>query len=120
MNFLTKQRERQTENELIVTSGMDSETIWDEDVHQLYLKWIANKDLLCSTGNSVQCYGAAWVGVEFGREWIHVYLWLESLHCSPKTITILFISYTLTENKKFIIKKEKVSSRGALSGLSPC
>lgn len=44
MNELSyKQRERQTENELIVTSGMDSETVWDEDVHQLYLKWIANK-----------------------------------------------------------------------------
>ena len=42
----------------------------------LYLKWIANKDLLYSTGNSVQCYVAAWIGRAFGREWIHVYAWL--------------------------------------------
>ena len=31
----------------------------------------------------------------------------ESLHCSPKTIPILFIDYTPTENKKFIIKKRE-------------
>ena len=28
----------------------------------LYLKWITDKDLLSSTGNSAQCYVAAWVG----------------------------------------------------------
>ena len=38
----------------------------------LYLKWIANKDLLCSTGNSAQCYGAAWMGGDFGGECMHV------------------------------------------------
>ena len=27
----------------------------------LYLKWIANKDLLYSTGKSVQCRVAAWL-----------------------------------------------------------
>ena len=42
----------------------------------LYLKWITNKDLLYSTGNSAQCYVAAWVGGEFGREWIQVCVWL--------------------------------------------
>ena len=42
----------------------------------LYLKWIANKDLLYSTGNSAQCYVAAWMGGQFGGEWIHVYVWL--------------------------------------------
>ena len=40
----------------------------------LYLKWITNKDLLYSTWNSAQCYVAAWMGWEFGGEWIHVYL----------------------------------------------
>ena len=49
--------------------GMDTYT-W------LYLKWITNKDLLYSTGDSVQCYVAAWMGGEFGGEWIHVYAWL--------------------------------------------
>ena len=42
----------------------------------LYLKWITNKVLLYSTGNSAQCYMAAWMGGEFGGEWIHVYVWL--------------------------------------------
>ena len=55
----------------------------------LYLKWITNKDLLYSAGNSTQCYVAAWMGGEFGGEWILVYIWLSSLHSSPETITIL-------------------------------
>ena len=41
----------------------------------LYLKWITNKDLLWSAGNSAPNYVAAWMGGEFGREWIHVYLY---------------------------------------------
>ena len=40
----------------------------------LYLKQITNEDLLYSTGNSAQCYVAAWMPVWFGREWIHVYV----------------------------------------------
>ena len=62
--------------------GMDVYTL-------LYLKWIANKDLLQTTGNSAQCYVAAWMGGEFGAEWIHVHVWLspfsvhlkQSQHC---------------------------------------
>ena len=38
-----------------------------------YLKWITNKDLLQSPGNSAQCYVAAWMGGEFRGECIHVY-----------------------------------------------
>ena len=38
----------------------------------LYLKWISNVVLLCNTGNSAQGYVAAWMGGEFGGEWIHV------------------------------------------------
>ena len=61
-----------------------------------------HKDLLCSTGSSVQCYMAARVGGEFGREWIHAYMWLSlfavhlklSQHC-------LLIGYTLIQNKTF-------------------
>ncbi|CAM9781916.1 unnamed protein product [Rangifer tarandus platyrhynchus] len=40
----------------------------------LYLKQLTNKDLLCGTRGSAQCYVAAWVGGEFWREWIHVYV----------------------------------------------
>ena len=39
---------------------------------QLYLKWITNKDLLFTTGNSAQCYVVAWG--EFQGEWIYVYV----------------------------------------------
>ena len=66
----------------------------------LYLKWITSKDLLYSTWNSIQCYVAAWMGGEFGGEWILVYVWLSSLHSLPETITTL-ISYSLIQNKKF-------------------
>ena len=49
--------------------GMDMYTL-------LSLKWITNRDPLCSTGNSAQCCVAAWMGGESGGEWIHVYVWL--------------------------------------------
>ena len=56
----------------------------------LYLKWITNKDLLYSTGNSAHCYVAAWMGGESGGERMHVFVWLSpfavhlklSQHCS--------------------------------------
>ena len=42
----------------------------------LHSKWITTKDLLYSTRNSAQCNVAAWMGEEFGGEWLHVYVWL--------------------------------------------
>jgi len=33
------------------------------------------------TGNSAQCYVAAWMGEGFGGEWIHIYVWV-----SPFTV----------------------------------
>jgi len=45
--------------------GVDKYTV-------LHLKWITNKVLLYSTGNSARCYVAAWMGGKFGQEWIHV------------------------------------------------
>ena len=73
--------------------GMDMYTL-------LYLIWITSKVLLSSTGNSGQRYVAAWVGGEFGGEWIHVCVWLSpfsvylklSQHC-------LLIVYTPIQNK---------------------
>ena len=38
----------------------------------LYLKQITNKDLLYSTGNPAQCCVPAWMGGEFGGEWMYV------------------------------------------------
>ena len=69
------------ENKLMVNSeegcgdGMDGE-FGMVMYTLLYLKWITNKDLLYSAGNSAQCYVAAWMGGEFGGEWIHEYVWL--------------------------------------------
>ena len=40
------------------------------------LNQILNKGLLYSTGNSAQCYLAAWMGGEFEEEGIYVYVWL--------------------------------------------
>ena len=48
--------------------GMDRYTL-------LYLKWITNKDLLYSIGNSAQCYVAAWMEGKFWGEWIYVSVW---------------------------------------------
>ena len=55
----------------------------------LYLKWITNKDLLYSTWNSTQYYVEAWMGREFGKEWIHAYVRL-----SPFDSITLLISST--------------------------
>ena len=77
---------------------------------QIYLQWITNKDLLYSTGDSAQCYVAAWMGGEFGGEWIRVDMAV-SLCCSPETITTLFINY----NPKQKVLKIKKKSGPALS-----
>ena len=52
---------------IVRESGMDMDTL-------LYLTWRISKDLLDSTGNSAQCHVAAWLGVQFRGEWIHVYI----------------------------------------------
>ena len=41
----------------------------------LCLKWITDKDLPYSTGNSAQCYVAAWMGGEFGGDNGHVFMY---------------------------------------------
>ena len=80
--------------------GMDTYTL-------LYLKWMTNKNLLYSTGNSAQCYVAAWMGGEFGGEWVHVYVWLNPFAVHLKPSHCLWISCTPTQNKVF---KKKVCS----------
>ena len=51
---------------------------------RLYLKRIANKDLVYGIWNSAQCYAVAWVGGVFGGEWINVYVWLNSFAVNLK------------------------------------
>ena len=57
---------------------------------------------------------AAWVEGEFGREWIHVYVWLSPFCCPPETITnIVNRLYSNTKFKKKLVLK---STDGADSG----
>ena len=67
----------------------------------LYLKWVINKDLQYSAGNSAQCYGAAWMGGGRGAMDTCVCM-AESLCCPPETITTLLISYTPIYKKNFL------------------
>ena len=64
-----------------------------------YLKWITKKALLYITGNSAQCYMAAWMGAGFEGEWIKYIRMAESLRCSLEAT--LLIGYTSIQNKKF-------------------
>ena len=60
-------RRRELEEGMVRELGMD--------VYRLQcLKWVTSKDLLFSPGNSAQGYVVAWMGGEFGGEWIHVYV----------------------------------------------
>ena len=56
MNLFTKQKQthKLKEKELMVTRG--GPVIQLDMYRLLYLKWVTNKDLLYSTGNSAQCY----------------------------------------------------------------
>ena len=65
-------------NEIVKEFGMNMYTL-------LYLKWINNKDLLYGIWDSAQCSVAARMGGQFGREWIHVYVWLSpfAVHLKP-------------------------------------
>ena len=51
----------------------------------LCLKWKTKKDVLYGTGNSAQCYVAAWMEGEFGGERIDVCVWLSlfAVHLKP-------------------------------------
>jgi len=68
----------------------------------LYLKWITNKILLYSTKSSAQCFMVAWMGGEFGGEWLHVYVWL-----SPFAVHLKLSQHRLyipIQNKSFLKK----------------
>ena len=78
MNLQKRKRLSDLEHELIVAmgKGLGEGIVRDfgKVMHTvLYLKWVTHNDLLSSTGNSAQYYLAAWMGGEFGEEWIYVY-----------------------------------------------
>ena len=92
-NLQSRKRLTDLENELMIAErkclggetvrkfGMDMCTL-------LYLKWVNSKDLLYSTWTSAQCYVAAWMGGEFGGEWVHIYVLL-----SPFTVQLQLSQY---------------------------
>ena len=59
------------------------------------------------TQTSARCYVAAWMGREFGEEWIRVYVWLNP----PFAVLLklsqhgLLIGYTSIQNQKFKKKR---------------
>ena len=76
----------------------------------LYLKWITNKDLLYSTGNSVQCYVAAETGQKFRGEWVHVHVWLSPFIVHLKSSQhrqSAILQYKIKSFKEIIKKKKK-------------
>ena len=75
--------------------------LWWNNCRKSKSRW-TNKDLLYNTGNSAQGYVAAWMGREFGEEWIQVYVWLSPF----ENIKTWLISYIPLQNKK--LKKNKL------------
>ena len=68
----------------------------------LYSKW-SSKDRLCSTGNSAQCYVAAWMAEEFVGDWRHACLWLSffavHLKLSQRCLSVI-LQYRVKSLKK--------------------
>ena len=62
---------------------------------------ITDYNQLNKTGNQ-QCYMTAWMGGEFGREWIHRYVWL-SPYAIPEIVTVNSLHSSIKEK----VKKEK-------------
>ena len=88
--------------------GRDIPGLWGGMYTLLYLKWIVSKYLECSTGNSVQCYVAVWMGEGLrGNGYMRVRGWVLSLFTETLTQCLL-IGYIPVQNKSFFF----------LSGLS--
>ena len=105
INLFTKQNTfTDLENELRVAGGrMEKEIAREFGINiytPLYLKWITNKVLQYSTGNSAQCYVAVWMGGEFGGEWIHVCVWL-----SPFAVHLKLLQHCQLAITQYKIKK---------------
>ena len=68
----------------------------------MYLRWIASKKLLHSTGNSAQCYAAAWMGgVSLEQEYMDTYDWVPLL----STWNSKYCELAILQNKS---KKKKI------------
>ena len=74
----------------------------------LRLQWMSDRDLPHSAGSSLQCHVAACMGGKFGREWIHVYVWLSPFAVHLKLWQTLLISYMPIQNLKLKKKPKKL------------
>ena len=70
-------------------------------------RWITSGTLLNSTGNSAQGYVPAWMGGEFGEEWIHVCVWLSPFTVHLELPTTLLIDYATIQSVSGVKKKKK-------------
>ena len=75
--------------------------LWHGHVHSAVFKM---GNLLYTTGNSAQCYVVAWMGGEFGGEWIHVLVWLNHL-AVPLKLSQHCLSVILQYKIKSFLKK---------------
>ena len=81
MNLQNRRRLTDLEKELLVTSRevWRGEILWEfpMDMYSLlYLKWVANNDVLYSTGNPAPCYVKARTGGGFGGEgYMYMYIY---------------------------------------------
>ena len=78
------------------------------------LKLITNKDHVCSTWNSAQCYVAAWMGGQLGENgyiYIYIYVWLSSFAVHLKLSShCLLTGYTPLQIKSLITSKHMISN----------
>ena len=82
MSLFTKQKETHRLGKQTVVGrgdGRKRQGVWDGQVHTAIFKMHNQQGPPYSTWISAQCYVAAWMGREFGGEWIHVYVWLSPL-----------------------------------------
>ena len=119
MNSQNRKRHTDLENDLMVSGREWVVRDFGKVMYTLlYLKWITNKDLLCSTWNSAQCYVPAWMGRVVWWRIDTCICMAESLHFSPETTKTLLTSHTPSQNKK-LKKKKKIypSNTGGAEGV---
>ena len=98
----------------MVTTGEGILRKFEMDMYTLLdLKWLTNKVLQYSTGNSVQYYAATSMGEEFEGDCVCT---AESFCCALEIVTMLLICYMPIQNKKFKNKKKiKIIDVGSMA-----
>ena len=77
MNLLTTHKQSFKCEKLSWLPGEKGGIIWGTEINiytLLYIKQITHKNLLYSTGNSIQYSVLTYMGKESKKQWIHVYV----------------------------------------------